>query len=326
MAVSKKVTIQQIAALANVSTATASRVLNQPLTVKQDTRERVFWAMRQLDYQPGQRHTPMILATFPTRVNPFYGPVIQGMQDAAKKRNYHLFLQQLEMFQDRQSYDFLLDNSIFHGIILTHPVPGMDTIEALLNKHPLVMCSQYTEHEQVPYVAIDDYSASKHAVNYLISIGKKRIAMLNAPFDFSYARFREKGFTDALKEAGLPVFPELILHVDDVDYSLAFSSMTTLLSESQKPDAIFCVSDVFASAAIKAAEHVGLTVPQDIAVMGFDNVNLSSMTVPTISTVSQPMYQLGWQSCNLLMDQLNHIPIITRRVILSTDIIVRQST
>ena len=86
MAVSKKVTIQQIAALANVSTATASRVLNQPLTVKQDTRERVFWAMRQLDYQPGQRHTPMILATFPTLVNPFYGPVIQGMQDAAKKR------------------------------------------------------------------------------------------------------------------------------------------------------------------------------------------------------------------------------------------------
>ena len=122
------------------------------------------------------------------------------------------------------------------------------------------------------------------------------------------------------------MFPELILHVDDVDYSLAFSSMTTLLSESQKPDAIFCISDVFASAAIKAAEHVGLTVPQDIAVMGFDNVNLSSMTVPTISTVSQPMYQLGWQSCNLLMDQLNHIPIITRRVILSTDIIVRQST
>lgn len=326
MAVSKKATIQQIAALANVSTATASRALNQPHSVKQETREQVLRAMRQLDYQPARQHKPMILATFPTLVNPFYGPVIHGMQEAAKKRNYHLFLQQLESFQDRRSYDFLLDNSIFHGIILTHPVPGNDTLESLLSRHPLVMCSQYTEHSRIPYVAIDDYSASKHAVNYLISIGKKRIAMLNAPANYSYARLREKGFADALGEAGLPIFPELILHVDDVDYSLAFSSMTTLLSESPKPDAIFCISDVFASAAIKAAEHLGLTVPRDIAVMGFDNVNLSSMTVPTISTISQPMYQLGWQSCNLLIDQLDHIPIITRRVILSTDIVVRQST
>lgn len=326
MAIVKGVTIQQIAEAAEVSTATASRVLNQPQTVKPETRSRVLQAMKKLNYPSRRRSDQVILATFPTLVNPFYGLIIQGMQEAANKRNYQLFIRQLELPLEEQSYQFLLEDTAFHGVILTHPVPSEAVLQTILAKHPVVMCSQYNDKAEVPCVVIDDYAASKNAVNYLISIGKKKIAMLNAQSSYSYARFRERGFVDALTEAGLPINPNFIAHVNDVDYHLAFSSIFNILSGPEKPDAVFCISDVFASAAIKAAEQLNLSVPRDVAVMGFDNISLSSMTVPTISTVNQPMYQLGWQSCNLLIDKLEDIPIITSRVVLSTDIVVRQST
>lgn len=174
MATSKNVTIQQIAALADVSTATASRVLNQPHTVKAETRNHVLQIMKQLNYQPKRRCDRIILATFPTFVNPFYGLIIQGMQEAAYKRNYQLFLQQLDRPFDEDSYNFMLEDTAFHGIIFTHPLPSNTLLQTLLTKHPIVMCSQYNSNSNVPCVVIDDYAASKSAVNYLISIGKKK--------------------------------------------------------------------------------------------------------------------------------------------------------
>lgn len=149
---------------------------------------------------------------------------------------------------------------------------------------------------------------------------------MNSQQDYSCSLYRENGYLDTLKEAGLPVYPEFITHVNDVDYSLALSAALNMLSGKVRPDAVFCISDVFASAVIKAAGQLGLSVPEDVAVMGFDNVALCNMTIPTISTVSQPMYQLGWQSSNLLIDQLEGIPVVSKRIVLNTDIIVRKST
>lgn len=326
MALSKNTTIHQIAAKANVSTATASRVINQAGTVKPDTRNRVLQAMKELNYQAKQNNNRLILATFPNFTNPFYGRCIQGMQEAAKKRNYQIILQQIDDPQNSDSYDFLLDTPFFHGIIITHPLPSGQLLDSLRIKHPIVMCSQYSRSADVPCVVIDDYAAAKNATSYLISIGKKRIAMLNAQSAYSYALHREKAYIDTLNEAGLPIHPNLIAHVNDVDYNLAFSAALKLLTCEERPDAVFCVSDVFASAVIKAAGQLGLAVPEDVAVMGFDNVDLCSMTIPTISTVNQPMYQLGWQSCNLLIDQLEGLPAISNRIVLSTDIVVRKST
>ena len=129
-------------------------------------------------------------------------------------------------------------------------------------------------------------------MNYLLSVGKKRIAFINSSKNYSYSPLREKGFRDALKASGNPVNDNWIIHLTDIDFNVAFSVATTLLSSCDKPDAIFCASDVYACAALKAAHTLHLSIPEDVAVMGFDNVNLTTMTVPTtISTVSQPTYQ-----------------------------------
>lgn len=326
MALSKNTTIQQIAAKAGVSTATASRVINRPDTVKPETRERVLQAMKELNYQSKQEDNRLLLATFPNFTNPFYGLCIQGMQEAAWKRGYQIFLQQIDNPRHPDSYRFLLDNSFFHGVIFTHPLPEISLLESILARHPIVMCSQYHDEDDLPCVIIEDYTAAKNAVSYLLSIGKKRIAMLNTQRDYSFSQYREQGYTDALQEAGFPILPRLIAHVSEVDYNLAFSTALTLLESEERPDAVFCSSDVLASAVIKAAGQLSLSVPGDVAVMGFDNVDLCNMTVPTISTVSQPMYQLGWQSCNLLIDQLEDIPLTSKRIVLPTDIVVRKST
>lgn len=150
---------------------------------------------------------------------------------------------------------------------------------------------------------------------------------MNSQQDYSCSLYRENGYLDTLKEAGLPVYPEFITHVNDVDYSLALSAALNMLSGKVRPDAVFwhlrCVRQRRYQG---QAGQLGLSVPEDVAVMGFDNVALCNMTIPTISTVSQPMYQLGWQSSNLLIDQLEGIPVVSKRIVLNTDIIVRKST
>lgn len=326
MAISQNITISQIAEKAGVSTATASRVINQPGTVKEETRNRVHQAMKELNCQIKRSNNKILLASFTDFINPFYGGCITGMQVAAKRRGYQLFLQQIDNADDPASYENLINNKLLQGVIFCHHVPSGDTLENLRMKYPIVMCSQYNENENIPFVAIDDFISAKNAVNYLISIGKKKIAFINSLLNYSYSVLREKGFRDALISAGLPIYEEWIFHLPDIDFSIALSVTNLLLSGADKPDAIFCASDVYACAAVKAANALNLSIPADIAIMGFDNVSLTTMTVPTISTVSQPAYQLGYQSCSLLIDQIEGNDILNSKIVLATEIIVRSST
>lgn len=326
MAISEKVTIQQIANKANVSTATASRVLNNPSSVKEETRNRVLQAMKDLNCQLKRGSDKLLLASFTDFVNPFYSHCINGMQEAAKRRGYQLFLQLIDNYTNPAAYDFLLNSRFYHGIIFCHSIPDEDIMANIRMKYPIVMCSQYNTNSDVPFVAVDDYASALQATNYLISTGRTKIAFINSSLSHSYAALREKGFRDAMAAANLPVREEWIAHLSSIDSDLAFSVSSSLLSAAQPPDAIFCVSDVFACAALKAANALGRSVPKDIAIMGFDNITLTTMMNPTVSTVSQPTFQLGYQSCNLLIDMIEGIPIINKQIILGTEIIVRGST
>lgn len=326
MAISQNITIKQIAEHANVSTATASRVINNPSSVKEETRNRVLKAMKELNCQIKRGSSKMLLASFTDFVNPFYNDCISGMQNAAIRRGYQLFLQQIVNADTPASYDFLLNSQLYQGIIFCHNIPYGETLDKIRIKYPLVMCSQYNENTDIPHVVIDDYTSSKDAVNYLISIGKKKIAFINSSLNRSYSVFRENGYLDALHTAGFPVRENWIAHLSDIDFEIAFSVASTLLSSSERPDAIFCASDVYACAAVKAAHTLNLSIPEDIAIMGFDNIPLTTMSVPTISTVSQPIFQLGYQSCNMLIDQIEGLPILTPKIVLSTEIVVRNST
>lgn len=326
MAFSKDLTITQIAEKANVSISTVSRVINQSGTVKAETRERVLQAMKGASYQMREHTNKFILASFADFQNPFNEGLIRGIRSAASRRGYKLFLQQMLSPNSSESYKFLLNQKTFSGVIFTHVVPDRELLDSLRLQYPIVMCSEYSEADEIPFVVIDDFDAAQSAMKYLLSIGRRRIAFLNASLEHSYAVQREHGYRAALAESGLPIHENWVVHLPDIDFESACTAATNILSSAERPDAFFCVSDVFASAVIKAAHCLDLRIPQEVAIVGFDNVYLSTMTVPSLTTVSQPSYQIGLQSGNLLIDQIEGEPILNYHVVLSTELIVRGST
>lgn len=175
-------------------------------------------------------------------------------------------------------------------------------------------------------VSINDSSAAVRAVNYLISTGCQKIGLMNCNINFKYAQHREKGYYRALRQAGLTANPDWIVHISTISYQLAYSNALHILSLPDRPDAVFACSDVFALAVVNAAGKLGLKVPDDLSVIGFDNVYLSAMCDPAITTIEQPSFQLGLQACELLLEKIKFPNTPFRQIILDTELIVREST
>jgi DNA-binding LacI/PurR family transcriptional regulator len=163
-------------------------------------------------------------------------------------------------------------------------------------------------------------------VEYLISLGRKKIALLNFSLEFPFALYREQGYHEALAAAGLPQNSAWVSHLYSIDYQLAYSNALHILSLPELPDACFAVSDVYALAMIHAAKKKGIRVPEDISVVGFDNIALASMTDPSITTIAQPGTQMGYHAGELLIEKINNPETRQKRVILNTELIVREST
>ena len=149
--------------------------------------------------------------------------------------------------------------------------------------------------------------------------------MINGPLKYKYARKRQEGFLLALEEAGITPAPNFIVPVPEFSYDAAVSIATQLLSMPERPDAIFAASDVFAVAAIKAAKRLGISIPKDLGVIGFDNTNISIMSEPALTTVKQPQYQLGFLACEMLIEQMHTPNLAPRQIMLDAEIIIRES-
>lgn len=328
-----KVTIGEIAERANVSVATVSRIINNKDNVRPDTRKRVMDIIEELHFLPkassslSDVNSKTILMCVPDFDNPFNGPVIDGIQKAARSEGYTVMLMQdLNHYSGYTDYESILKSNSIAGIIIFCSIPNSKFLEDLSFRCPVVMCSEYAESSSVSYVSIDDVRASRTAVNYLLSTGCKKIGLMNCNMKFKYARHREKGYYQALENAGLPANPDWIVHISSISYQLAYSNALHILSLPNRPDAVFACSDVFALAVVNAAKKLNLNVPEDVSVVGFDNVYLSTMTDPSITTIEQPSYQLGLQACELLLEKIKSPKAPIKQIILDTELVVREST
>ena len=332
MAISKKVTIQQIADEAGVSIATVSRILNRSSNVNPDTRKRVMDAMKALEFQSKNLGAPLlnnnsILVCSPELSNPFMSDVINGIQDVAFQHDYHVFcFQSKNYYNSIQDYEHFLKNNRFSGLILVHNLASPELLEDLSIRYPIVMCSEHCSDESISFVGIDDHAAGLNAVRHLIKTGRKKIGLINSQLQNNYAKHRERGYRAALHEANLPVNESWIVHLPQVSFDTALPYIMGILSMKDRPDALFCVSDTFAAAVLTAASNLGLWVPEDVAVVGFDNTSSSTMVMPPLTTVSQPSYRMGQQACELLLERIENPSAPTRRIILGTELIVRGST
>ncbi len=326
--------VQRIAELAGVSTATVSRVLNFKDNVTKETRARVMGVLDQLGYQPqsirgaGALQNKLLLMSLQNLHNPIAAHAVDGAQAAASQYGYQLLLVQAEnLDKSIEGYLSLMKSSQAAGLILLDDLIDDGMLEKLANRIPYVLILSSSPARNVSSVSIDDYEAAVKAVNYLLSIGRRRIALLNGSAHYKYAERREAGYRFALRKAGIPVDERLIVHLSaDFRMESAMAAAEGVLSAPDRPDAFFAVSDVYASAAIRTCNRFGLSVPADVAVVGFDNTSLSLITDPPITTMVQPAQQIGFMACHLLIDKIRSKNLLHKQVVLESELIVRGST
>ena len=328
----KKITVQDIAKEAGVSPATVSRVINHRELVNEETLDIVESAMRKLGYYAAAPSTSqkskkkILLLNCPQGSNPFYEEVLSGAIASANSHDYYLVLNyDSAATRSFEEFQGLIRGVNASGVILLNQMPE-PMLSRINNLTPVVQCCEYNPESALPYVSIDDFSAAQQATNYLIAAGRNKIAFLNGPQKYKYAKERLRGYRYAMEAASLSIPPSWNIQIPEINYDMAYTVVSQLLSSEQRPNAFFAASDVLATAIINAARRYHLRVPEDIMVIGFDNISICQMVRPSITTVNQPKFQLGYTACEILIELISNPGSQPKSMMLATELIVREST
>ncbi|MBP1970220.1 alanine racemase [Virgibacillus natechei] len=324
--------IQQVAREAGVSVATVSRVLNEQDTVTTKTRIKVEDAIKKMNYEPSMlgrnlrnSESRILLILIPKISNPFYFEIIKGIESTALSHNYNILLCETDSNPARENIYFdLVKKKMADGIISMDPAVNMETLTELSKTHAIIQCSEYAPNSGIPYVTIDNEEAAYRAVKHLISIGHEKIALMNSDDKFLYARQRKKGYQKALEEHSISINEDYVCRADELGFEYGQHAMKKILSLKDRPTAVFAVSDLLAIGALKEINSNGLQVPNDIAIVGFDKIDFSNMTHPTLTTIGQPMYQMGTIAAKMLMNKIKGETV--ESVVLEHELVIREST
>lgn len=321
--------IEKVARAAGVSTATVSRVLNGHPGVKPVTREKVLAAITASQYQPNllarqlrTARSRMLLVLVSSITNPFCAGVVHGIEEEAEKQGYHILLCNSESRLHRESaYLQLLNGKVVDGVITMDAINCLPGLTPLIGDAPWVQCGEGDQGYNASSVTIDNYAAAASAVDYLASQGYQRIAMISGDLRYLYSQQREAGYRAARGDAW-----QSIVRADGLEYAAGFNAMEQLFSARERPDAVFAISDPLAGGALHFAHQQGLKIPEEIAVMGFDGVPFGAITAPPLTTVQQPMHQLGVRSVQLLMQRIENPLAEPVNEILPWELVSRGST
>jgi LacI family transcriptional regulator, repressor for deo operon, udp, cdd, tsx, nupC, and nupG len=302
--------ITAVAELAGVSVATVSRVLNNSKPVNESTRLRVEAAVDKLGYRANpfgrslaRAKSHLLLVLVPDFSNPFYAQILRGVENTARQRGYKVLVADDTPVLNGTGMDLSYFQLVDGVISLIHVDERPDLLSELAAR-PWVACSEFSPRDAVPHVSIDHRQAAADAVQYLLNRGHRRIGLIAAEASYLWAQQRREGYELALRRAGLEIDPGLIRTASDTDYESGGQAAGNLLALTEVPTAVFAMSDTLAIGAIKAIRRAGRRVPEDIAVIGFDNLPLAAVFEPALTTVAQPMRELGEAAAELLLDQL----------------------
>ena len=324
-------TIKDVARQAGVSIATVSRVINDSAAVRLSTAQKVTEAMDALGYPrelpAAGRSNQLVIAVLPNLSNPFYAEIILGLQTSAKSHNLDVLLYP-EGNVDRHAPQLaaLLRTTNARGLILLSPVAQCAVLDELSLLAPLVQCAEYNEDSPQPYVGVDDVSAARSATETLLRAGRRRIALINGPEKYKYARHRRQGYEDALRQAGYSVDPLLEANVTEMGFDSSMAVAQQMLLAKERPDAILAASDMYAAAVVKAAVMAGLSIPQDLALISFDNTYISQMHHPSVTSVNLPRFQLGYMAMEVLAERMvSTVSAEPKQFLLKTELVLRES-
>lgn len=331
-------TIKDIAKNAGVSVTTVSRALNGYSDVNEKTRQKIIKIAEELNYSPNtlarglvmnQSKTIGLLVSGMDRSSVkdnFTFEVLTGVNECISERGYDLVLFSTTTTKQREkTYSQLcrerrVDGAILSGIKIDDPYLK----EVVESNIPCVLIDIPIQSETVGYVTTDNVFGAKKAVRYLIEQGHKNIALINGHDQAFVSKQRLKGYIEALEEANLSVNEKWIISGDFTE-DIAQEKSLELLKQFQEITAIFCASDLMALGVLKSAKTLGIEVPSQLSVIGYDNILLASYTTPTLSTIAQNIIELGYQGSNLLIDMLEG-KADARVCTLDTELIIREST
>lgn len=294
------VTIKDVAKAAGVSVATVSRVLNNSAAVSASAAENVNSAIKELGYSPNflgrnlrKCETNIILAIIPSTDQTFYSGIIRGMQNAAAELGYDILL---STSNSTYSIEMRLLNMVFNrtvdAAILLGTQLDVKTLAELNQKHYIALCCERVEGAEVLTVAVDDEGGAFEAVNQMIKMGHRKIGMVSTAVNSMSSHDREQGYRKALEQNGIP-FREEYIYRGSYDFIHGIKAFDYFFSLPEPPSAVFCISDILAASIVKKALSMGLKIGGDLSVCGFDNIMLSEMYTPGITTVEQPCYEIG---------------------------------
>jgi LacI family transcriptional regulator, repressor for deo operon, udp, cdd, tsx, nupC, and nupG len=324
--------MSDVAKLANVSTATVSRVLRKPDAVKEETKQKVMRAIEQLNYQPNmlarqfrRTETNIVLVIVPDLTNPFFSRVLRGIEHTAVQHGYQVIVGDTENNVEREcEYLDLLRQKQADGVILLTARLDKDHLAELAIQYPVVLACEYIEGLTIPTVSIDNISSARKATEHLIKLGHKRIAHITGPLNIILSRDRMKGFQQAMINHELKLDP-VFIQEGDFSYESGYNQMMKFLALENPPTAVFAANDEMAIGVVKAAKANGMKVPEDLAVVGFDNINMSSIFEPSITTVEQPKYKIGEKAMELLIKLINGEDLQKKQTVINDNLIIRNS-
>ncbi len=333
---SERPKIKDIAERAGVSVATVSRALSGSSLVTDETRKRIHELARELNYRPNvsarnlrTRRSMSVLLVVRDVGNPFYLEILKGVEATARAAGYAVLMGNTENDPDREVeyFNMLRDGHADGMILMTGKLPEPQPGESAAVSHlPIVVALEMIETAGFPHVQIDNSAAARSAVEHLIALGHRRIAHIAGPLPEVMAMHRRDGYRAAMAAAGLPI-PEGYEVRGDYLLESGEACATALFDLAEPPSAIFVANDEMSYGAIHALRRLGLDVPGDVSVVGFDDLYLSKAFYPPLTTVSQPRADIGRTAMSLLLDILSGDDVAAApAVVLPTALNIRGST
>lgn len=329
-------TLEEIAKLSKVSRSTVSRVINDDPKVSPTTRERVRAVIQKVNYHPnaaarglaaGRTRVLGLVIPMPVAAvfsDPYHPLVIQGVASACNAHEHSVMLWLAEPDYERRTITQTLHNGLIDGVILASMLLEDPIMESLVeSKLPFILIGRHPKNDRVSYVDVDNVNSAREIVSYLLRLGRRSIATITGPRNMIAGADRQEGYIAALRDRGIPIDPHLIA-AGDFSEDSGYAAMQRLLP--CKPDALFAASDMMAIGAVRAIREAGLRVPEDIAVVGFDDVPFATRADPPLTTMRQPIYRTGFVAAETLIDLIANPSPQPHRIILPTELVIRASS
>ena len=327
-------TLEDIASLSGVSRSTVSRVINADINVKEETRQKVLQVIQSINFQPNLAarslaagRTSIIGLVIPAGVSalfvdPYFPQFIQGVSTACNAHAYSVMLWLAEPEYERRTISQILHNGLVDGVVVSSTLMD-DPISNSLHESrmPFIQVGRHPTLD-INYLDVDNTQASREATLHLLRLGRKAVATITGPLNQIAGYDRLQGYRLAYQDRQQPYRTDLVAEGDFTELG-GYTAMLQLLP--LKPDAVFVASDMMAVGAIRAIREANLHIPEDIALIGFDDIPGASKMDPPLTTVRQPVRSMGTLAVETLIDIIAHPGAEPRHILIATELVIRSS-